>query len=293
MVKNEWSNDIVKIGILTDSTANIQQIPYASDRIKVIDFSVIISGESFKASSLSADEFYQRMANAEKIPTTSQGTVMDVITLLEGFKVAGFTDVIVMTISSKLSGSYQNIASAASEVDGIQVHLPDTKTTEIMLGTAVKYVDGLIEQGHDVHAVLHLLEPFLHADGAFFYVDSLKHLVKGGRISGASGMVGEVLKIKPILELTIDGTIELKEKKRTKSKAIDHLISLYQEKVKDTPHTMFLLYSDNPDEVATYESAFPIDSLRKERYLSPLTPVVGAHTGPGVIGIGWRLHERA
>lgn len=283
----------MKIGILTDSTANIQQIPYSSERIKVIDFSVVISGESFKASTLSTDEFYQRMGAAETIPTTSQGTVMDVITLLESFKSEGYSDVIVMTIAAKLSGSYQNIASAASEVGAIQVHMPDTKTTEIMLGTAVKHVDGLIEQGHDVKTILNQLERFLDADGAFFYVDSLKHLVKGGRISGASGMVGELLKIKPILELTIEGTIELKEKKRTKSKAIDHLISLYQEKVKDTPHTMFLLYSDNHAEVAEYEAVFPLDAMRKERYLSPLTPVVGAHTGPGVIGIGWRLHERA
>lgn len=283
----------MKIGILTDSTANIQQIPYASERIKTIDFSVIISGQSFKASTLSVDEFYQRMAACEKIPTTSQGTVMDVVSLLEAFKVEGYTDVIVMTISSKLSGSYQNIASAVSEVDGIAVHLPDTKTTEIMLGTAVKHVDMLIEQGMDVSNILKQLEPVLNADGAFFYVDSLKHLVKGGRISGASGMVGEVLKIKPILELTVDGTIELKEKKRTKNKAVDHLMALYLDKVKDTPHTMFLLYSDNHAEVAAYEAVFPLDAMRKERYLSSLTPVVGAHTGPGVIGIGWRLHERA
>ncbi len=283
----------MKIGILTDSTANLQQIPYASERIKVIDFSVIISGTSFKASTLSTDEFYQRMANAEKIPTTSQGTVMDVVTLLEEFKAEGCSDVIVMTISSKLSGSYQNIASAAAEVDGLVVHLPDTLTTEIMLGTAVMYVDELIIQGQDVSTILTQLEPFLLADGAFFYVDSLKHLVKGGRISGASGMVGEALKIKPILELTKEGTIELKEKKRTKTKAVNHLLALVQDQVKDTPHTLFLLYSDNHAEVAAYESMFPLDAFRKARYLSPLTPVVGAHTGPGVIGIGWRLHERA
>ena len=283
----------MKIGILTDSTANLQQIPYASERIKVIDFSVIISGTSFKASTLSTDEFYQRMANAEKIPTTSQGTVMDVVTLLEEFKAEGYSDVIVMTISSKLSGSYQNIASAAAEVDGLVVHLPDTLTTEIMLGTAVMYVDELIIQGQDVSTILTQLDPFLLADGAFFYVDSLKHLVKGGRISGASGMVGEVLKIKPILELTKEGTIELKEKKRTKTKAVNHLLALVQDQVKDTPHTLFLLYSDNHAEVAAYESMFPLDAIRKARYLSPLTPVVGAHTGPGVIGIGWRLHERA
>ena len=283
----------MKIGILTDSTANLQQIPYTSARIKVIDFSVIISGQSYKASTLSADEFYTRMASAEKLPTTSQGTVMDVITLLEAFQAEGVTDVIVMTIASKLSGSYQNIASAAKEVQGLLVHMPDTKTTEIMLGTAVKQVDQWIEQGLQVPAILSKLEPYLDVDGAYFYVDSLQHLVKGGRISGASGMIGEVLKIKPILELTLEGTIELKEKKRTKSKAVEQLIALYEAAVDSQPHTMFLLYSDNQAEVRSYLEHFPLNDQRKERMLSPLTPVVGAHTGPGVIGIGWRLHQRA
>lgn len=283
----------MKLGILTDSTANIQQIPYSSERIKVIDFSVIIAGQSYLASTLSTSEFYDRMAAADQIPSTSQGTVMDVVTLLEAFKAEGVTDVIVMTISSKLSGSYQNISSAVREVSGLTVHLPDTKTTEVMLGTAVMQVDQWIAQGNDVATILAQLDVLLQLDGAFFYVDSLKHLVKGGRISGASGMVGEVLKIKPILELTAEGTIELKEKKRTKRKAVDLLISLYQDNVNAVPHTMFLLYSDNHSEVQALAAMFPLDENRKERYLCPLTPVVGAHTGPGVIGIGWRLHQRA
>ena len=283
----------MRLGILTDSTANLPQIPYMSQRIKVIDFSVIISGQSYKASTLSANEFYERMAKADRIPSTSQGTVMDVVTLLETFKAEGVTDVIVMTISSMLSGSYQNIASAANEVSGLTVHMPDTKTTEIMLGTAVMQVDQWIAQGQNLETILSKLEGVLQADGAFFYVDSLKHLVKGGRISGASGMVGEFLKVKPILELTKEGTIELKEKKRTKHKAVELLMALYLEQVHATPHTMFLLYSDNHDEVQALETMFPIDGIRKNRYLCSLTPVVGAHTGPGVIGIGWRLHQRA
>jgi DegV family protein with EDD domain len=277
----------MKIGILTDSTANLKEFQFISPLVKSIDFTVIVDGVAHSANELTADVFYAKMAQAKTLPSTSQGTVMNVITLLEEFKAEGFSDVIVMTISSKLSGSYQNIAMAAKEVDGIQVHMPDTKTTEVMLGAQVMDVVTAIESKLPLETILKQLDVKLAKDGALFYVDSLKHLVKGGRISGASGMVGEFLKIKPLLGLMDAGTIELQEKKRTKTKALERLVELYQEAVGDQPHTVYFLYSDNPEEVHTFAKTLP--TPKATRHILPITPVVGAHTGPGVIGLGWRI----
>jgi DegV family protein with EDD domain len=277
----------MKIGILTDSTANLKEFQFTSPFVKIIDFTVIIDGVAYSANELTADVFYAKMATANTLPSTSQGTVMNVITLLEEFKAEGFSDVIVMTISSKLSGSYQNIAMAAKEVEGIQVHMPDTKTTEVMLGAQVMDVVKAIESTLPLETILKQLDVKLAKDGALFYVDSLKHLVKGGRISGASGMVGEFLKIKPLLGLMDAGTIELQEKKRTKTKALERLIELYREAVGDHPHTVYFLYSDNPNEVESFAQNVPTPNAT--RHVLPITPVVGAHTGPGVIGLGWRL----
>jgi DegV family protein with EDD domain len=259
--------------------------------VKVIDFTVVIDGVAHSAAGLSATDFYHKMAMAKELPTTSQGSVMAVVHLLEDFVNEGVTDVIVMTISSSLSGSYQTIQMATKEVTGLRVHLPDTKTAEVMLGSAVMAVARMIEAGESVATILPQLQTRLAADGALFYVDSLKHLVKGGRISGASGMVGDVLKIKPLLELNGQGTIELSEKKRTKTKALERLMALYQEATNDRPHVVYFLYSDNPEEVTAF--AKHVTSLATERHVVPLTPVVGAHTGPGVIGIGWGYAEGA
>jgi DegV family protein with EDD domain len=277
----------MKIGILTDSTANLKEFQFSHPLVKTIDFTVVIDGVLHSANELTAEVFYAKMAQAKTLPSTSQGTVMNVITLLEEFKAEGFSDVIVLTISSKLSGSYQNIAMAAKEVDGIQVHLPDSKTTEVMLGATVMDVVTAIEANVPLPTILDQLELMLAKDGAVFYVDSLKHLVKGGRISGASGMVGELLKIKPLLGLVDAGTIELQEKKRTKSKALERLVELYQQAVGELPHTVYFLYSDNPDEVQAFAQSLPTPMAT--RHVLPITPVVGAHTGPGVIGLGWRL----
>jgi DegV family protein with EDD domain len=279
----------MKIGLLTDSTANLHQIPYQHSAVKVIDFSVIIDEVPYTVQTLSQDSFYQKMAASSKLPTTSQGTIMDVVTLLESFKAEGYTDVIVLTISKSLSGSYQNIYMAKQEVEGLQVHLVDSKATEIILGSAVIHAATLIDQGVSVEDIKQQLQVYLDQDGAYFYVDSLKNLVKGGRISGASGMIGEALKVKPILELDEEGRIELKEKNRTKAKSLDRLVMLYQEKVGDHPHDVFFLSSDNPDEVKAFSETLRLGPNVRSILYSPLTPIVAAHTGPGMIGIGWRI----
>ena len=279
----------MKIGLLTDSTANLHQIPYQHPAVKVIDFSVIIDEVAYTVQTLTQDSFYQKMAASSKLPTTSQGTVMDVVTLLESFKSEGYTDVIVLTISKSLSGSYQNIYMAQQEIEGLSVHLIDSKATEIILGSAVIHAASLIDQGLSLDEIKAQLVPYLDHDGAFFYVDSLKNLVKGGRISGASGMIGEVLKIKPILELDQEGRIELKEKNRTKQKSLERLFSLYKEIVGNQPHDVFFLSSDNPEEVKAFSETLDLGVGLQSKMYSPLTPIVAAHTGPGMIGIGWRI----
>lgn len=280
----------MKIGILTDSTANLHQIPYQHPSVKVIDFSVIIDEVAYTVQTLSQASFYEKMAASSKLPTTSQGTVMDVLSLLESFQAEGFTDIIVLTISKALSGSYQNIYMAQQEIKGLTVHLLDSKTTEIMLGSAVIHAASLIDQGASIDEIKDQMESYLQQDGAYFYVDSLKNLVKGGRISGASGMIGEALKIKPILELDEEGRIELKEKNRTKVKSLERLVSLYKEKVADKPHDVFFLSSDNPEDVKAFSERLDLGPHVQSKTYAPLTPIVAAHTGPGMIGIGWRIH---
>jgi DegV family protein with EDD domain len=279
----------MKIGIVTDSTANLHQIPYSHTSVKVIEFSVIIDEVPYTVQTLSQEEFYLKMAAATKLPSTSQGTVMDVLNVLESFKLEGYTDVIVLTISKALSGSYQNIFMAKNEIQGLNVHLLDSKATEIILGSAVMYAARLVDQGMSVEEISAQLSTYLQHDGAFFYVDSLKNLVKGGRISGASGMIGEALKIKPILELDEEGRIELKEKNRTKAKSLDRLVALYKDKVQDHPHDVFFLSSDNPEEVKRFSETLTLGPNVRQKMYSPLTPIVAAHTGPGMIGIGWRI----
>jgi len=279
----------MKIGIITDSTASLDLVGYEHDHVKVIDFAVALDNENYKISELDPDTFYDMMNLAKDLPRTSQGSVADVIGIFEQFEEEGYTDIFVMTISSKLSGSYSNIVTASNEFENLNVHLIDSLTTAYLLGDAVKDAASLIDEGREVDYIKESLQKMYDNDGVFFYVDSLKFLVKGGRISGAAGMVGEVFKIKPVLQISPEGTVDLVNKNRTKKKTLKMIFDMYYEKTEGKPHKLFCFYTDNKEEVTSLVEELKNQENVLESHITGLTPAVSSHTGGGVIGIGWRF----
>ncbi len=279
----------MKIGIITDSTASLELVNYTHPHIKIIDFSLSLDGVPYKISEIDPNKFYKMMSEAKELPRTSQGTVSDVQDIFSKFESEGYTDVLVMTLSAQLSGSFGNVVTASREFDSMNIHLIDSKTTAFVLGDAVIETAKLIDSGKNVEQIKFELSTMYDNDGVFFYVDSLKYLVKGGRISGAAGMIGEVFKIKPVLEITNKGTIELVNKNRTKKKTLNMLLKMYHDKTDGRKHKLFAFFTDNEEEVNEF-----IDDIRSnenvvDTYVTGLTPAVSAHAGGGVIGIGWRF----
>lgn len=279
----------MKIGIITDSTASLDLVNYTHPHVKVIDFSLALDGVNYKISDLDPDEFYNMMEQAKELPRTSQGSVADVIGIFEQFEAEGYTDVFVMTISSKLSGSYANIVTASQEFENLNIHLIDSKTTAYFLGDAVVQAAKLIDEGKNVEELTEALHKMYDNDGVYFYVDSLKYLVKGGRISGAAGMVGEVFKIKPVIDIADDGTLNLVKKNRTKKKTISMLFDMYYEQTAGKPHRLFCFYTDNKSEVEEIAKQIKNNENVLESVTVGITPAVSSHIGGGVIGIGWRF----
>lgn len=279
----------MKIGIITDSTASLDLVGYTHPHVKVIDFSLELDGTNYKISELDPDKFYTMMDEAEHLPKTSQGSVADVIGIFEQFQKEGYTDVFVMSISSKLSGSFSNITTAANEFEDMNIHLIDSKTTAYFLGDAVVEAAKLIDEGKDVNEITNAIHQMYENDGVYFYVDSLKYLVKGGRISGAAGMVGEVFKIKPVIDIAPEGTLNLVRKNRTKKKTIKMLFDMYYEQTEGKPHKLFCFYTDNREEVEKLAEGLKTQENVLESITVGITPAVSSHIGGGVIGIGWRF----
>lgn len=238
---------------------------------------------------IDANTFYQRLLcnpnTNVKTSQTSTGKMGDVYKRLEA---EGYTDVIVITISSQMSGTYQNAMLAKEAVKNLRVHVFDSKTVSYPEAKMALDAAEMANCHYSVQEILDHLTYLRDNTRVYFSVDTLKYLVKNGRLSGAAGFIGNLLKIKPTLWISPVGKVEVIEKIRTSAKALIRLKERFFEETKDIKIQPFVIYTID------YPGADQIAQEIKEKYpyvkevpIHPLTPVVGAHAGPGAYGIGY------
>lgn len=235
-----------------------------------------------------ADTFYEKLrANPDLIPTTSQPSPGQLLEFFEGLAEEGYDEVIVTTLSQQLSGTYNGINQVALMLeDRIKIHVVDTKTVCFSEGIFALEAAKMIKEGIDTPAIIDRLHTMRERNTIFFAVDSLAYLVKNGRLSGAQGFIGTMLKIKPILQVTQEGKIESIEKIRTTRKALEGVAEKVLEYVSDKPFDAYILYTGNPSLRTFFLEILKEKTNLENLYEAPSTPVVGAHVGFDVIGIG-------
>lgn len=269
------------IKIITDSTSDID-FNYAKElNIDIVPLKVIIDGKEYKDRiDLQPDEFYNLLANSEVLPTTSQPSPQEFLNFYEEAKVAG-DSVIVMTLSSTISGTYQsaNIAKDLANYDKIYVidSLSTTQTLRLLVLKAVQ----LRERGITAKDIYQQLEDYKNRLCIFAFVDTLEYLCKGGRMSKTVAAAGTLLKVKPIIGLK-DGKLEMFSKARGTAKATTKIIELIQEEGEiDFNEPICIGYTGNNDGLDKFE-----DTLRHELHFKDVLhgfvgPVIGTHAGPG------------
>ena len=253
---------------------------------------LILDGKSYKDyEDISIDEFYEKLSIAKTVKT-AQTSTGELISLFERLRDEGYTDVICITISSGLSGTYQGVLLASRMVEGIKVHPFDSLFLgypEAKMGLVAK---KMIAEGKSISEIMSKLEELRDSQNILICVDTLKYLVMNGRLSASSGLISNLLKIKLLLGRSFDGKIEVIEKIRTKHKAIDRMIDLVIDKMPDEQVEAYLLYTNNYDEVLKVrEEILKRTDKIKEIGIYPLPPVIGIHGGPGTFGFGFIKYE--
>ncbi len=280
-----------KIGVIADTNACLDYFEHPYD-IKILRSMIHLNDASYLDHiELTAEDFYTQISADKTIfPRTSQPPTEKMIETYQTMRDAGYTDVIVVTISQHMSGIYSAAQVAASKVDGLNVHVFDSKSVAypeaIMALTAAERA----AEGEDVATILKALEHIRDHNRVFFAVDTLAYLVKNGRLSNAQGFMGSMLKIKPLLHISKEGKVENVEKIRTFKKAVDRLIERFLQEVDGRDVEPFICHANNP-ETRDY-IASRIQEARKMDdtiFSMPLTPAVGAHAGPGAVGIGYYI----
>ena len=158
-----------------------------------------------------------------------------------------------------------------------------------MEGYCAHYAEILANKGYSIEEIKEECQKFADQTVAYFIVDDLKYLVKNGRLNAMSGMIGSLLKIKPILKLWKPGTIDIFEKVRTRNRAIDRIKEVVSEDTNDAKEVIYIvLHSDCENDAKELLEDLKTKYTNGVRYeLTTVTPTVGAHIGAGVLAIAY------
>jgi len=278
-----------KIGLLVCGNSGIDYIDHPYD-IPVIRSILLVGQEEYSDYvDITASEFYKMLEDDPSLtPSTAQAATGVILEQYKEMVAKGYDQLLVVSISKNLSGTYEGCMLAAKMLDDVEVRVFDSRSVAYPEARMILDAAKMVEEGKSMDEIWDHLEVLRDNHKILFSVETLRYLVKNGRLSGASGFLGSMLKIKPMLEVTEDGRVEAIEKIRTISKATNRLVEKFLEEVGDKDVEVFAIEAN-----AQERAQLIIDAVKKakpnikEIKTYPLTPVVGAHAGPGCVGIGY------
>jgi DegV family protein with EDD domain len=277
--------------IVTDSTAYLPGGVVEQHRIEVVPLHVVVGGrDHVEGQDISAAQVAAALRDYT-IVTTSRPTPQVFAETYQRLADEGATAIVSIHLSSQMSGTFEAAQLAAAEAP-VPVEVVDSETIGMAMGFAVVAAAESAAGGADVPAVLELVRSRLGPSGVLFYVDTLEHLRRGGRIGAASALLGSALAIKPILAVR-GGRIVPVEKVRTSSRAVARIEAMVVEQVAKGGHVVDIAVhhldaQDRAEQIAGQLRTMVPGS--PEVLVVELGAVVGAHVGPGTVAIAVSPH---
>ncbi|VAX18742.1 DegV family protein [hydrothermal vent metagenome] len=275
------------VRIIVDSCSDLDLTMREQWDIEMIPLQVIFGEEAFRDRiDMTADEFYDKLKTGVVIAKTSLPMGSDFI---RGFEhVAPHCDrALAIFLSSKLSGTYQAGTKWGSDFDAEKVITYDSRMVSLGAGVMALEAAKMARQGETLERIISRLDEIKSKVSIFFTVDTLEYLAKNGRIGKAQKVIGQMIGVKPILECK-DGEVCSHSKTFGRKRVINKLIDILEEKAggDDFEGAYGVVYSDNPKERDEL-----IDRMRdrltiKSLIVGQVSPVIGAHVGPGTLGVG-------
>lgn len=273
--------------ILTDSTAYIPQEIASQLPISVIPLTLILEGITYRDGvDIMPDDFYQRLKNSSSLPQTSQVTVSEYEQRFYELLNEGY-EILSLGLSSEISSSYLSACQAQKSFPGKPIEIIDTKLVSMALGFQVLAAARAAKEGASLAECKTIAEQAYQKIGVYFTVDSLKYLAAGGRINSAKRLLGTALNVKPLLEIR-DGKIELVASVISKRKAISRMVNLVEKGIDGRkPVRVSVFHALDHDAAIELQAVLEKLFHPEENILSFVSPVVGAHVGPGTISIAY------
>lgn len=275
------------IEIITDSTCDIPQEMIDQYGIDVVSHYVIWGDEQYlDRVNLQPQEFYQRLITDKTRPTSAQASLQDFLAKYEAAILHGAKEIIVITVSSAMSGAYQMAQNAAKLVK-IPVHVVDSKGPTMTLGWQVLEAARKCISGDDVQSILkevdHVRSKLVQVVG----MDTLDYLQKGGRIGDAAKWIGSVLNIKPVVTINHQtGRVEPATITRTHKNMVETVYNKFFEKIGDPTNLhVAVLHGNVLPEAEALAERIKKEFNPKELMINITGPVLGINTGPGALAL--------
>jgi DegV family protein with EDD domain len=275
------------VAVVSDTTAYLPADVITEHDIRLVSLYVNWPDGSERESEMpDFDAFYERLRSAEQIPTTSQPSIGDFLSVYEPLVEEG-RQVVSIHISAGLSGTVDSALQAAERLQrsaADRVTVLDSETACGGLGLMVLAAARAAKTGAGVGEVVERARAARQDLKMWFAVDTLEYLRRGGRIGAASAWLGTALKIKPIL--TVESEIAPVERVRTGARALNRLRDYAEQRKADGADAWVVQHIQAPREaeslVAETEEVMGTPAL----FTSEVGPVIGAHVGPGLLGVG-------
>lgn len=278
-----------KIKLILDSMSLVDLMPDRLDA-DVIRALVNFDGKEYvDGSDISPEQLYELMsAKPNILPKTSQPTIGKTLEAFESAKAEGYSDIICITMSDGLSGTYANTVSAKNEIEGINVYIVNSKTGGLNEYWMAQEAKSMIDAGKPAQAIVDHLESIKSQYKIYMVVGDLTLLHKGGRLSTVKFALGQLTKTKPILNVNT-GSIQAAGKARTMNRAVDLLVETVNKEYPKVKQ-MAILHSQ-AFELAE-ELREKVLGLRKDVKDIPiygLVSTIGSHVGLGTVALTFRV----
>ena len=273
--------------IVADTTSGLPGAQARSLGIPLVPQIVVFGDESFRDDSeMDTATFLKKLKASSQLPKTS-APPPPLYAPIFAEAMRKKEDVIVIAPSAKVSGTVRSAEVAAQDHPELKVHVVDTQTIAGNLATLVLLANQWAQEGATTESILGRLEQWIPRGRLFFLVNTLEYLQKGGRIGGAKALVGELLQVKPILNIQ-QGQVEPFEQQRTKKRALARIVEIVEEQCPRSEDAHLCVMQIDAQE----EAGLLAETLRARMDIAQipiyeLPPAIAVHGGPGALAVGF------
>lgn len=275
-----------KIALVTDSGCDLPQNIIDDHQIHVIPFHVSF-GNSFFLDKLSItpEQFYTLLRTSKEMPKSAQPSVKTIENLLS-FLASHYESIIMVSISDALSGTYKTAQSAAEKMGSEKIRVVNSKHLSATQGLVVLRVAEAIRQGKSFDDIVGSLDDWISETKLLVDIQTLKYMVRGGRVKPMKGLLAKLLNIKPILSLDSEGKVTSLGKSFSRRSNMKKILNIIQRMAKKRAIWKYaIVHAQNPKRSETYAKKITEMIHMEPAFIIDVSPVLGVHTGLGTLGI--------